>query len=238
MKMIVDDRRDSVIRKREGKMTYQDEDVKSGSSLKPTAQDGEETTVSCQDDYCNVKYHVEIIKTTTFTEKKQVKKALKKRNQRRNVWVSLTEELKNTYYDDRNLQFDDEYLEEITHMKENEVRFCNILFEKRLLLQVRKTIDNGTLIDLIASGFSNHIMDEIDREKLTKTEDLHNELGKVDHLTYKKNFVLKNNKPNTRDKIEKVPCKICREKIKEYVSILCLSDGSKIKEIKIRDWNK
>ncbi|KAK9878625.1 hypothetical protein WA026_022886 [Henosepilachna vigintioctopunctata] len=70
------------------------------------------------DDYCNVKYHVGFIETATFTK---VKKALKKRNQMRNVWVSLTEELKNIYYDDGNLQFDDEYLEEITHMKETGV---------------------------------------------------------------------------------------------------------------------
>ncbi|KAK9871805.1 hypothetical protein WA026_014260 [Henosepilachna vigintioctopunctata] len=59
--------------------------------------------------------------------------------------------------------------------------------EERLLqsvLQVRKTVDNGTLIDLIASGLPNHIMDKIDREKLTKTEDLHNESGKLEHLSY------------------------------------------------------
>ncbi|KAK9877279.1 hypothetical protein WA026_017671 [Henosepilachna vigintioctopunctata] len=81
-----------------------------------TTQDGH--TYKISDDYCNMKYHVELIETATFTK---VKKALKKRNQMRNGWVSLTEELKNIYYDDGNLQFDDEYLEEITHMKETEV---------------------------------------------------------------------------------------------------------------------
>ncbi|KAK9882883.1 hypothetical protein WA026_023637 [Henosepilachna vigintioctopunctata] len=81
-----------------------------------TTQDGH--TCKIPDDYCNVIYHVELIKTAKFTI---VKKALKKINQMRNVWVSLTKELKNIYYDDGILQFDDEYLEEITHMKETEV---------------------------------------------------------------------------------------------------------------------
>ncbi|KAK9882159.1 hypothetical protein WA026_019676, partial [Henosepilachna vigintioctopunctata] len=57
----------------------------------------------------------------------------------------------------------------------------------------------------------NHIMEKIDRQKQTNTEDLHNEL---EHLTYEKYFGLKNNKPNTREKIKKTPCKICREKNK------------------------
>ncbi|KAK9878619.1 hypothetical protein WA026_022880 [Henosepilachna vigintioctopunctata] len=232
-----------------------------------TTQDGH--THKIPDDYCNMKYHVELIKTATLTK---VKKALEKRNQMRNVWVSLTEELKNIYYDDGNLQFDDEYLEEITHMKETEVNFkgyskaknigrlandfiiekfdagwkewretfCNTFASKgwspiryalalkyqtgsflqfsiekeRLLSQVRKTIDNGTLIDLIASGLPNHIMDKYDRKKLTETEDLHKELGEFEHFTYEKNFELKNIKPNTREKIEKTPCKICKEENK------------------------
>ncbi|KAK9872029.1 hypothetical protein WA026_015278 [Henosepilachna vigintioctopunctata] len=81
-----------------------------------TTQDGH--TYKIPDDYCNVKYHVELIETVTFTK---IEKAIKKRNRMRNVWVSLTEELKNIYYDDGNLQFDDEYSEEITNMKKTEV---------------------------------------------------------------------------------------------------------------------
>ena len=86
--------------------------------------------------------------------------------------------------------------------------------KERLLLQIRKTIDNGTLIDLIATGLPNYIIDRIDRGKLTKTEDLHNEIGKLEHLTYKKNLEFKKNRPNIKDKSEKTPCKIRKEKEK------------------------
>ncbi|KAK9875449.1 hypothetical protein WA026_007844, partial [Henosepilachna vigintioctopunctata] len=73
----------------------------------------------CQTDnyeYYNVEHHVNLIETVIFT---RVKKALKRRNQIRNVCTNLTKEIKNTYYDDeRNLRFDDEYLEEITEKQE------------------------------------------------------------------------------------------------------------------------
>lgn len=49
--------------------------------------------------------------------------------------------------------------------------------KERLLLKVRKSIDDGTLIDLIATGLPNFVSDRIDREKLEKTEDLYNEIG-------------------------------------------------------------
>ena len=80
--------------------------------------------------------------------------------------------------------------------------------KERLLLQIRKTIDNGTLIDLIATGLPNYIIDRIDREKLTKTEDLHNEIGKLEHLTYKKNLEFRKDRPNIKDRSKKTPCKI------------------------------
>ena len=80
-----------------------------------------------------------------------------------------------------------------------------------MLLQVRKSIDNGTLIDLIATGLPNYVADRMDREKLEKTEDLHNEIGKLEHLTYKKNFETKN-RSNNKEKNEKPVCKICKDK--------------------------
>ena len=46
------------------------------------------------------------------------------------------------------------------------------LKKEKLLLEVRKSIDDGTLIDLIAIGLPNFVADRIDREKLKKTEDL------------------------------------------------------------------
>ena len=58
------------------------------------------------------------------------------------------------------------------------------LKKEKLLLEVRKSIDDGTLIDLIAIGLPNFVADRIDREKLKKTEDLYNEIGKLEHLAY------------------------------------------------------
>lgn len=83
--------------------------------------------------------------------------------------------------------------------------------KEKLLLQIRKTIDDGTLIDLIATGLPNYVSDRIDREKPKKTEDLHNEIGKLEHLN-KKNFEINKNKPINKGKNEKTHCKLCNEK--------------------------
>jgi len=66
--------------------------------------------------------------------------------------------------------------------------------KEKLLLEVRKSIDDGTLIDLIATGLPNFVADRIDREKLNKTEDLYNEIGKLEHLVLKKNSEIRRNK--------------------------------------------
>lgn len=86
--------------------------------------------------------------------------------------------------------------------------------KEKLLLQVRKTIDNGTLIDLIAIGLPNYVVDKIDREKLKKTEDLHNEIGKLEHLVSKKSFETQRIKSSYKEKNKKIPCKICKVKEK------------------------
>lgn len=86
--------------------------------------------------------------------------------------------------------------------------------EEKLLLEVRKSIDTGTLIDLIAAGLPNRsVADKIDRETLKETEDLYNEIGKLEHLVYKKDFQTKRNKNYTnKEKLEKTPCGICKNK--------------------------
>lgn len=60
--------------------------------------------------------------------------------------------------------------------------------KEKQLLEVRKTIYKGTLIDLIAAGLSNFITDRIDREALKETEDLFNEIRKLEHMTEKRKF--------------------------------------------------
>ncbi|GBP76824.1 hypothetical protein EVAR_49112_1 [Eumeta japonica] len=56
------------------------------------------------------------------------------------------------------------------------------LKKEKLLLEVRKSSDTGTLIDLIAFGLPNYVADKIDREKLRNTEDLYNDIEKLEQL--------------------------------------------------------
>lgn len=81
------------------------------------------------------------------------------------------------------------------------------LKKEKLLLELRKEIDTGTLIDLIAFGLPNAVLEHIDRNKLGDTSDLYQAVGKLDHLavkTTKAKF-----EPNQRKSEEKIPCKIC-----------------------------
>ncbi|GLV61224.1 hypothetical protein CBL_21053, partial [Carabus blaptoides fortunei] len=56
-------------------------------------------------------YHKEIIKTAAYNK---IKNSLKKRYQIRRIWITMTDELEKTYIDeDGNLQFEDQFLEEI-----------------------------------------------------------------------------------------------------------------------------
>jgi len=85
--------------------------------------------------------------------------------------------------------------------------------KEKLLLEVRKSIDDGTLIDLIATGLPNFVADRIDREKLKKTEDLYNKIGKLEHLVLKKNSEIRKNKNYiNKEKTEKTPCETCKDK--------------------------
>jgi len=84
------------------------------------------------------------------------------------------------------------------------------------MLEVRKTIDQGTLIDIIAAGIPNFIMDKINKEEILETQDLFNEIGKLEHLVNK-------NKTSTKKGSQKVTtetkqkCGIC-EKLQKGIS--------------------
>lgn len=87
--------------------------------------------------------------------------------------------------------------------------------KEKLLLEVRKTIDQGTMIDLIAAGLPDYVTDRINKEEILETKDLFNEVGKLEHLVIKKKFMKK--KENTepiKDKLQK--CTIC-ENLKKGV---------------------
>ncbi|XP_039313478.1 uncharacterized protein LOC120359566 [Solenopsis invicta] len=83
------------------------------------------------------------------------------------------------------------------------------LKKEKLLLQVRKSIDKETMIDLIAIGLPNYISNKIDRETLQETQDLYNEISRLQHLVEKKGKVYSDNKSKKAE--EKKPCQICEE---------------------------
>lgn len=79
--------------------------------------------------------------------------------------------------------------------------------KEKLLLEVRKTIDEGTLIDIIAASLPDFITDRINKEEIIHTRDLFNELGKLEHLVTKKKYIKK--KEDTKQIKEK--CTICEK---------------------------
>lgn len=86
------------------------------------------------------------------------------------------------------------------------------LKKEKLLLEVRKLIDTGTLIDLIAFGLPNYVADKIDRETLQGTEDLYNEIGKLEYLVGKNKYdkkIITYSDTKSKKIEEKKPCQIC-----------------------------
>lgn len=83
--------------------------------------------------------------------------------------------------------------------------------KEKLLIDMRRSIDQGTLIDLIVVGLPEFIINRIDREELKERVDLFNEIAKYEHMINKKNFYKKKlvNLENKEKTDEKKPCKIC-----------------------------
>lgn len=86
--------------------------------------------------------------------------------------------------------------------------------KEKLMLEVRKTIDQGTLIDIIAAGIPTFIMDKINKEEIAETQDLFNEIGKLEHLVKNKTSTKKSNQKVTIETKQK--CSIC-EKLQKGV---------------------
>lgn len=83
------------------------------------------------------------------------------------------------------------------------------LKKEKLLFEVRKSIDSGTLIDLIAFGLPNYVADKIDRGALQGTEDLYNEIGRLEHLVSKNKYEKRNPEIKPKKIEEKRPCQTC-----------------------------
>lgn len=56
---------------------------------------------------------------------------------------------------------------------------------KKKLLEVKKSLEKHTLIELIAVGLPNYVCNKIDRNKLKETEDIFNELRSLEYLVKK-----------------------------------------------------
>jgi len=85
--------------------------------------------------------------------------------------------------------------------------------KEKLLLDMRNSIDAGTLIDLIAAGLPQVIINKIDRETLKDTTDLHNEISKYEYILNKKKiFTKRSDTINTKKDYEQhKPCENCEK---------------------------
>lgn len=86
--------------------------------------------------------------------------------------------------------------------------------KEKLLLDMRRTIDTDTLVDLVAAGLPEFILNRINRETLKDTVDLFNEVSKYEHLVNKKSYmpIMKNENMRTNNRNEeKYVCKICEK---------------------------
>lgn len=90
------------------------------------------------------------------------------------------------------------------------------LKKEKLLLEINKLMDKQTLIDLIATGLPNFIVDKIDRNSLKETEELFNNIRGLEYLVNKRNLEKKlgSFESKVREKNVVSPCKICEKENK------------------------
>lgn len=84
--------------------------------------------------------------------------------------------------------------------------------KEKLVLDMRRSIDSGTLIDLIASGLPDFVLNQIDRGVLKDSVDLFNELSKYEHMVKTRRFFKqKNNTILVTNSKNSNKCRICEE---------------------------
>lgn len=81
--------------------------------------------------------------------------------------------------------------------------------KERLILEINKSIDSKTMIDLIATGLPEFILNKLNREELSSTTDLFNEIRKYEGMMYKKNSTIIKNSQYKNKTNEKKQCKTC-----------------------------
>ncbi|XP_076298675.1 uncharacterized protein LOC143217884 [Lasioglossum baleicum] len=85
--------------------------------------------------------------------------------------------------------------------------------KEKLILDINKSIDPTTLIDLISTGLPEFILNKIDRDELNDSTDLFNEIRKYEGMIYKRNSIkTKDSKLEFKRKPEeKKTCKTCKD---------------------------
>ncbi|XP_014357289.1 uncharacterized protein LOC106709891 [Papilio machaon] len=347
----------------------QSEDPKTNVICITSITDTDKNMYLIPDKFQPAKLHEEIIKTQTF---QKVKCTLQKRHERRHVWISLTQDLRNSYMDgDGNMQFKGYLLEQITSQTEQQTsaealsrvlenftelkkqskqpnlkelcekfviekftkktssvtqwmvifeaectrigidediqkiqvfrlflddscqdwynsmlikytvnsewciwkkNFCetyvNIgwtpiryafsfkyrqgslleyaLKKERLLLEINKSIDKHTLIDLIVTGLPNFVADEIDRNNLQETEDLFSSIRGLEYLINRRIVWTRDIDSGSKIKEKSLkdrPCRICEKEKKgtryhpESVCWFKNRDSDRLKKEPIRSVN-
>lgn len=82
--------------------------------------------------------------------------------------------------------------------------------KEKLLIDMRNSIDQGTLIDLIAVGLPEFILNKIDRKTIKETVDLFNEISRYEHMVNRKGANKKSNiYTENKGRNEKKPCANC-----------------------------
>ena len=84
--------------------------------------------------------------------------------------------------------------------------------KEKLLLDIRRSIDTGTLVDLIAAGLPGFVLEKINRQAMKDTVDLFNEVRKYEHLVNKNRTGVYRKYENKKiySKIEeRTACKTC-----------------------------
>lgn len=85
------------------------------------------------------------------------------------------------------------------------------IIKEKLILEMRRSIDRGTLMDPIAVGLPGFVLERINREALKDSVDLFNEVRKFEHLVNKNENSTYRKYENTLIDIkneERTPCKI------------------------------
>lgn len=123
-------------------------------------------------------------------------------------WIKWTQSLKDTF--SKKGWSSRTYAHYFRYKEGSLVQYA--LKKERLLLEVNKNMDMDTIIDRIGFGLPEFIREKINRDKIKETQDIINELQKLEGIGEKKKTIRTEGKPEHKIKNEeKKPCKTCEK---------------------------